>query len=154
MVDASRATHSDDGLCARIDELLLMEHALVESYRAAADRIEDYGLGGTVGDFMRAHQAYIDALEDQVFAHGGRPADAARVRELVRRNGLVVTAVSDDRAMVGVLSDLERRACRIAEKALTDPRISGDPELARLLRNAAIDYEHHADWLGLAEDRM
>lgn len=143
-----------DPVVARLDELLVIEYLLAEAFRAAAERLEDFGLRGTVGDFLGIHRLHADVLARTVSERGGRPTEGRSVEALTREHGLVVDTINDDRSLVIELARLEARAARRGHATLSDVPIATDPRASTVVRTIVEEHERQRDWLQLAHERM
>ena len=118
----------------RLNNVLMLEHALVDAYGEAVDRLEDDRWATRAGEVRMDHAEHAREIAALIRALGGEPKERASMVGPTRR-GVVGAAMGGDRGVLLAMRATEARLRRVYDTLATARNVP--PEVAELARRVA-----------------
>lgn len=124
----------------RLNDVLMLEHALVDAYGEAVARLEDDRRATRLGEVRSDHLQHAREIAALIRRLGGEPKERASILGATRR-GVVGAAMGGDRGVLLAMRADELRLRR-AYEALASAK-NAPPEVADLARRVAARERAH-----------
>jgi rubrerythrin len=149
MVDMVR---TDAGLAAELNDLLQLDHDAVQAYGVAIAAVTAPELRSTLERFRHHHERHIEELSALIRARGGVPIELPHIptgffKLAVQKVG----ALGSDREILLAFKANERQ---VRDKYRRHADAPHDPEVAAVLRRAALDEGEHYAWAQTELERL
>lgn len=100
---------------APVSDLALMALSMQETYRRAAERIENFGTRARIGDWMRQIEQHVETLTQALGGEDVLPPTHADARRALDAEGSIVDGANDDTTLLQLLKQEENL---LAERSL------------------------------------
>jgi uncharacterized protein (TIGR02284 family) len=134
----------DREACDALNDLIRLDHAAIEAYRAALSQADDARLRARLRDFLHEHERHTRRLGEQVRRMGGTPADAAGMMRLFTEGSGLLGAFLEDRGVIEAMAQNEAVSNRAYDAAL---RKLGTHPAAAVVAGQREDERRHKAWL-------
>ena len=126
-----------------LQDLIRLDHAAVEAYQAAIERLDNDAWRQQLASFRNDHQRHIDELGPVVRQLGGEVPIDAGAKQLLAEGKVALGGLMDDTAILKAMrsneADTNTAYERVAEKA--------PPEARDIVQRGLSDERRHCDWI-------
>lgn len=139
---ATSVGNEDDKL-EMLQSLIKLDHAAVEAYESAVDKLENAGWQTQLTEFMRDHQRHIDELSPIVRSMGGDVPDSGGAKEMLTQGKVAMSSLMGDESILKAMKTNEDDTNTAYERAAA----KAPPEARDILERGLADERRHREWI-------
>lgn len=133
----------EDDKLEMLQDLIKLDHAAVEAYDAAIERLDNESYRQQLEAFMRDHERHIQELAPVVRQMGGDVPDSGGAKEMLTEGKVVLSGLMGDEAILKAMKtnedDTNTAYERVAGKA--------PPEARAIVERGLADERRHRSWI-------
>lgn len=126
-----------------LQNLIKLDHAAVEAYQAAIDRLDNPAWREQLAEFKADHMRHIRELSPLVQHMGGEVPESGGAKEMLTQGKVAMSAIMGDDAILRAMKSNENDTNTAYENAAEN----APPEAREILQRGLADERRHCNWI-------